>query len=144
MLALGVIVWIILAVFALRGSRWAYAVFVILAFVWIPARAGFHLHRPDCEMRLSVDLILFSLTKYKHVFLFGMFFLMTRVQLGRNPHASLIATAATIAIGVVIEIEEGATRSGYCAMRDLFPDAVGALVGALIARIWQKRHVTTS
>jgi len=65
LIALGVVAWIVLAVFALRGAGWAYAVFVILAFVWIPARAGFHLHRPDCEMRLSLDLALFSLTNYK-------------------------------------------------------------------------------
>jgi len=143
LIALGVVVWIVLAVFALRGAGWAYAVFVILAFVWIPARAGFHLHRPECETRLSLDLVLFSLTNYKHVFLFAVFFLMTRVQLGRTPYALLIATAATLAIGVLIEIEQGATGDGHCRMRDLFPDSAGALVGALIARIWKKREITT-
>jgi VanZ family protein len=137
LIALGVIVWIVLALFALRGARWAYAVFVILAFVWIPARAGFHLHRPECEMQLSVDLALFSLTNYKHVLLFAIFFLMTRVQLGRTPYALLIATAATIAIGILIEVEQGATGNGHCRMRDLIPDSEGALVGALFASIWK-------
>lgn len=140
--ALGMVVWIVLAVFALRGARWAYAVFVILAFVWIPGRSGFHLHWPDCEMRFSLDLALFSLTNYKHVFLFGMFFLMTRVQLGRTPYALLIAAAATILIGVLIEIEEGATDRN-CRVRDLIPDGAAALVGALIWRIWKRRDVTT-
>jgi len=142
LIALGVVVWIVLAVFALRGATWAYVVFVILAFVWIPARAGLHLHRPKCEMRLSLDLALFSLTNYKHVFLFAMFFLMTRVQLGRTPYASLIA-ATTIAIGVLIEIEQGTTGNGHCRVRDLVPDSVGALVGALSARIWKRLEGTT-
>ncbi|HSP14926.1 MAG TPA: hypothetical protein VLV78_09255 [Thermoanaerobaculia bacterium] len=144
LIALGVVAWIVLAVLALRGARWAYAVFVILAFVWIPARTGFHLHRPECQMRLSLDLVLFSLTKYKHVFLFGVFFLMTRVQLARTRYAPLLAAAATLAIGVLIEIEEGATRTGNCAMRDLFPDGAGALVGELITRIWKRREVNFS
>jgi hypothetical protein len=144
LIALGVVAWIVLAIFALRGARWAYAVFVILAFVWIPARTGFRLHWPPCQMRLSLDLVLFALTKYKHIFLFGMFFLMTSVQLGRRPYASLLAAAATLAVGVLIELEEGATGTGICAMRDLFPDAAGALGGALIATIWKGREVTAS
>lgn len=137
LLALGVAVWIVLAVFALRGATWAYAIFLVLAFVWIPGRAGFHLHRPQCEMALSFDLALFSLTNYKHIFLFAMFFLMTRVQLGRRPYALLIAAAATMAIGVLIELEEGAT-TGHCRIRDLVPDAAGVFVGAAIASIWRR------
>ncbi|MBV8547735.1 MAG: hypothetical protein JO088_23580, partial [Acidobacteria bacterium] len=114
LIALGVIVWIVLAVLALRGARWAYAVFILLAFVWIPARTGFHFHRPDCNLQLTVDLALFSATKYKHIFLFGMFYLMTRVQLGRTRYAMLIAAAATITVGILIELEETATRTGTC------------------------------
>jgi hypothetical protein len=86
LIALGVILWIVLAIFALRGARWAYAIFVILAFVFIPARAGFHFHPPQCNLWPSWDLMLASLGKYKHVFLFGVFFLMTRVQLGDDAH----------------------------------------------------------
>jgi hypothetical protein len=138
LIALGVVAWIVLAVFALRGARWAYAIFIVLALVWIPARTGFHFQRPDCAMRLSVDLVLFSMTKYKHIVLFGMFFLMTRVQLARRPHAFLIALAATLAVGVLIEFEETITRTGNCAARDLFPDAAGALLGELIARTWER------
>jgi hypothetical protein len=135
LVALGVIAWIVLAVLALRGARWAYAIFIVLAFVWIPARTGFHVHRPDCNLQLNVDLALFSMTKYKHIFLFGMFYLMMRVQLGRTRYAMLIAAAATIAVGILIEIEETATRTGYCNLRDLVPDAAGALIGEVIWRI---------
>jgi hypothetical protein len=138
LVALGVAVWIVLAVLALRGATWAYAIFVALAFIFIPARAGFHLHRLDCELAFSFDLALFSLTNYKHIFLFGVFFLMTRVQLGRRPYALLIAAAATMAVGVLIEIEEGAT-SGHCRIRDLVPDAAGALAGEVVWRLWRRR-----
>lgn len=139
LIALGVAVWVLLAVFALRGAAWAYAVFVVLAFVWIPARAGFHFHRPPCEMPLTFELALVSLLNYKHIFLFAMFFLMTRVQLGGRPHAVLIAAAATLAIGALIEIEQGATGNGHCRVRDLVPDTAGALIGAAIAGMWRKR-----
>src|SRR5512140_3822958 len=140
LIALGVVAWIVLAVFALRGARWAYAVFIVLAFVWIPARTGFRLHRPPCDFDVTPDFSLASLLKYKHVVLFGIFFLMTRVQLARTRYASVIAAAATLAVGVLIELEEGATGTGYCKLVDLLPDALGALVGALIARLWNGRR----
>ncbi|MGH9421736.1 MAG: hypothetical protein ACRD3J_17290, partial [Thermoanaerobaculia bacterium] len=88
---------------------------------------------------LSVDVVLVALTKYKHIFLFGMFFLMTRVQLGRTRYAMLIAFAATLAVGILIELEEGATRTGNCNLRDLVPDAAGALLGEVIAGVWRRR-----
>lgn len=132
-IAIGVLAWIVLAVFALRGARWAYAIFVLLAFLWIPGSAGFRLHPPRCEMQFGFDLALYSLTNYKHIVLFAIFFLMTRVQLGGRRHAMVIAAAATLAVGLLIELEEGATGRGHCRMRDLVPDSAGALIGAAIA-----------
>ena len=139
LIALIVIAWIVLAVFALRGARWAYAVFIILAFVWIPARTGFHFQRPNCNLQLTLDFALFAARKYKHIFLFGMFYLMTRVQLGRKRYAMPIAFAATIAIGMLIELEETLTRTGNCNLRDLVPDVIGALIGEVVWRIWRGR-----
>lgn len=139
LIALIVIAWIVLAVFALRDARWAYAVFIILAFVWIPARTGFHFHRPNCNLQLTIDLALFAASKYKHIFLFGMFYLMTRVQLGRMRYAMPIAFAATIAVGMLIELEETLTRTGNCNLRDLVPDVIGAVIGEVVWRIWQGR-----
>lgn len=126
--ALGVVAWIVLAVFALRGARWAYAVFIVLGFVWIPARTGFHLHAPPCDAGFHLASVL----KYKHITLFGIFFLMTWVQLRRTRHAILWAVLATLAMGVLIELEEGATGTGYCHASDLIPDLTGALLGAAI------------
>jgi VanZ family protein len=139
LLAIGIVAWVVLFVFALRGARWAYAIFVILAFVWIPARTGFHLHRPPSHMQITLDLAFNSLMKYKHIFLWGAFSLMTWVQFRRSRYALLIAATATIAVGILIELEEGATGTGYCRATDLLPDGVGALIGAVIAMLWRRR-----
>jgi hypothetical protein len=139
LLAIEITIWVVLFALALRGARWAYAIFLVLAFVWIPARTGFHLHRPPCELRFTRDLILNSLVKYKHISLWGAFFLMTWAQIRRGRYALLIAAIATIAIGILIELEEGATGTGMCRATDLLPDGVGALIGSVIATVWQRR-----
>ena len=139
LLAVGIVAWLVLFVFALRGARWAYGVFLVLACVWIPARTGFHLHAPPCQMRFTRDAVLNSLAKYKHISLWGAFFLMTWVQARRSRHALLIAAVATIAVGVLIELEEGATGTGMCRATDLLPDGVGAVIGASIASLWRRR-----
>lgn len=137
LLAVEIIAWVVLFAFALRGARWAYAIFLVLALVWIPARTGFRLHRPPCQMQFTVDLVRNSLSKYKHIFLWGAFFLMTWVQVRRSRYGLLIAAVATIAVGILIELEEGATGTGMCRATDLLPDAVGAMIGAVIARVWR-------
>jgi len=137
LLAIGIVAWLVLFVFALRGARWAYAIFVILAFVWIPARTGFRLHPPPCEMHFPRDLVFSSIMKYKHISLWAAFFLMTWVQFRRTRYALFIAAAATMAVGVLIEVEEGATGTGRCKATDLLPDLAGALVGAAIATLWR-------
>jgi VanZ family protein len=38
---------------------------------------------------------------------------------------SLVATGA---LGLLVELEEGATRTGNCRLTDVLPDVVGALV----------------
>jgi VanZ family protein len=138
--AVEVVLWIVFAVFALRGARWAYAIFVLLGFLWIPARTGFHLHRPPCHLELNLDLALYSMRKYKHIVLFGMFFLMTYAQMPRARYALLWAALATMAMGALIELEEGATGTGTCNVRDLVPDAAGVLIGGAVATIaWRRR-----
>jgi len=138
LLTIEVIAWLVLLVFALRGARWAYAIFVLLAFVWIPARTGFHLHAPPCEMRFAPDLVVSSSLKYKHIILWSLFFVMTWIQVRGRRHALLIAAIATLAMGILIELEEGATGTGLCKATDLLPDAIGALIGAGVAMAWAK------
>jgi len=139
LLAIEIAAWVVLFALALRGARWAYAIFLVLAFVWIPARTGFRLHRPPCQMQFTVDLALNSLGKYKHISLWAAFFLMTWVQIRRGRYALLIAAIATIAVGILIELEEGATGTGLCRATDLLPDGVGALIGAVFAIVWRRR-----
>ncbi len=137
-LAIDIIAWIVVFALALRGARWPYAIFQVLALVWIPARTGSHLHRPPCETRFTLDLVRNSLVKYKHISLWAAFFLMTWVQTRRRRYALLIAAVA-IAMGILIELEEGATGTGMCRATDLLPDGVGALIGVVIAIVWRSR-----
>lgn len=136
-----VILWIVLAVFALRGARWAYAIFILLGLLWIPARTGFRLHAPPCDGLPSLDLALFALTKYKHIVLFGLFFLFTWRQFRGARHAMLWSALITMAMGVLIELEEGATGTGGCHLRDLLPDAAGALLGSGVAGLWGRSGI---
>ena len=85
LLALEIIAWLVLFVFALRGARWAYAVFVVLAFVWIPARTGFHLHPPPCRMQFTLELAVGSLIKYKHIVLWAAFFVIDVGPISSQP-----------------------------------------------------------
>ena len=138
--AVEVVLWIVFAVFALRGARWAYAIFILLGLFWIPGRTGFHLHRPPCHLELNLDLALYSMRKYKHIFFFGMFSLMTYAQMPKARYAFLWAALATMAMGVLIELEEGATGTGTCNARDLVPNAAGVLIAEAIAKIaWGRR-----
>jgi len=130
--AVEVVLWIVFAVFGLRGARWAYAIFILLGLLWIPARTGFHLHALPCDGDLSLRMVFNALRKYKHVTLFGIFFLMTAAQLPKTRSALAWAGLATLVMGVLIELEEGATGTGYCHLSDLLPDAAGALLGAAI------------
>ncbi len=90
-------------------------------------------------MQITLDLAFNSLMKYKHISLWGAFFLMTWVQFRGSRYALFIAATATIAVGILIELEEGATGTGYCRATDLLPDGVGALIGAVIATLWRRR-----
>jgi hypothetical protein len=133
-------VFLALGVLAFRGARWAYVAFVILALLFFPARAGFHFHPKPCECALNVDLALFALTKYGHLWRFAIFFLLTAVQARRYRLRAqlLIATAAVLAMGIYVEVAEGLTGIGNCRLRDLVPDMAGALAGAVVWVLYRK------
>jgi hypothetical protein len=134
-------VFLLLAIFAWRRERWAYLCFVVLGLLYLPARAGFHVDPQRCELALDLPLALHSLTNYAHMALFALFYLLTDAQLGKRSPAArfLIAMAAVLAMGAAIELLEALTAHGHCRVRDLVPDAVGglagALLGALVARL---------
>jgi hypothetical protein len=134
------IVFIVLAVFAFRGARWAYFTFVVLGILFFPARVGFHFDPHPCEWALSWTLILYSLTNYGHLVRFAIFFLMTCAQVRSYSVRTqlLIASGAVLAMGIYVELAEGFTGDGHCRLRDLAPDMAGAVVGALVWLTWLK------
>src|SRR5512141_145242 len=105
LLALATIVFVVLGALAFRPTRWSYFTFVALGLLFFPARVGFHFHPLPCGFSLSVPLALFSLTNYKHIALFAVFFLMTSAQVrsGRGGAQLLVASGAVAAMGIYVE-----------------------------------------
>ncbi len=131
---LTIAVFLMLGILAFRGARWAYFMFLVLGLLFFPVRVGFHFHPQPCEYALNLPLVLFSLTNYKHILLWAIFFLMTAVQLrsyGRRSQL-LIAAGAALAMGIYVELAEGITGQGHCRLRDLVPDVAGATLGAIL------------
>jgi hypothetical protein len=126
----------VLAALALRGVRWAYAAYVVGGLLYLPAQVGFHLRAPKCDLVLDVPLAMVSLHNYAHVVLFALFFVMTCRQF-RAVKASTFAWAAiaTLVMGALVELAEGVS-SRNCRLRDLVPDAAGAVLGTVIVLLW--------
>lgn len=132
---------VVLAV-SLRGTRWArpalwvsrlaYAGLVLQAPLYFLARGGFRITFPDCEWTFGAALARHSLTNYGHIVLFLVFFLLTYAQLRDVPRPILWSVAATMAMGLLVEMAQGVSGHGHCRMRDLIPDSVGALAGLVI------------
>lgn len=99
----------------------------------IPARTGFRLIAPACDWRLTLDNLMLSLTKIPHVLLFAVFFLLTLVQFDRISRTSLgLSLLATAAISILVEIQQGATRTGNCRLTDVAPNLLGGCLAAAL------------
>lgn len=129
----------VLGVLSLRGVRWAYIAFVVLGLLYFPASVGFRLDPQPCELAFDIPLAVHSLTNYAHIVLFVLFFLMTSAQLRMSNWSAFAwaAIAATI-MGVLVELAEGITGKGHCRMRDIIPNTVGILLGAVIVLLWNR------
>jgi VanZ family protein len=102
---------------------------MLVAVTRIPARTGFRLSFPACDTQLTAENVGLSLTKIPHVVLFGFLFLLTVAQFDHADRRALAwSLVATFALGLVVEFEEGATRTGNCRLTDVLPDIVGALI----------------
>ena len=136
---LTIIVFVVLGALAFRPTRWAYFTFVALGLLFFPAHVGFHFNPQPCECTLNLPLALFSLTNYKHIALFAIFFLMTSAQIrGSRPRIHLlVASGAVLAMGTHVELAEGLTGQGHCRLRDLVPDIAGAVLGAVLLMLWK-------
>ncbi|MFN2636577.1 MAG: hypothetical protein ABR585_06100 [Gemmatimonadaceae bacterium] len=115
--------------------RWAYGAYMVGAILRIPARVDFRLVVPVCDTRLTLKNTGLSLTKVPHFVLFAGFFMLTAFQFDRlDQRAIRWSLLAVGVLGLVIELEEGATRTGNCRLTDVLPDIFGALLASAI--IW--------
>jgi hypothetical protein len=86
---------------------------------------------------VSGSLLLFSLRNTPHIVLFAIFFVMTAVQLRATTPASFArAGAVTLIVGALVELAEGVSGSHNCRVRDLVPDAAGAVLGFMLVVAW--------
>jgi VanZ family protein len=119
-----------------RYRRWLYAAWLVVAIVRIPARVGFELRSPNCDTRLTLHNAALSLTKVPHMILFGLFFVVTVIQFDRVDRRALSwSLLATAVMGLLVEFEEGATRTGNCRITDVLPDLLGALVAMAVVTV---------
>src|SRR5438046_4919920 len=140
---IGVGVLALLALIALRGKRWAYLAFVLLGLLYSPAQTHFRVHAPKCEQLLpTLHLLVPLLHNYAYIALFAGFYWMSWVQFGRSDARGVWALVATLLVAALVEIAEGMTGGGrgqvHCRVRDLVPDAAGAVGAALLLAIWSR------
>src|SRR2546425_2289459 len=129
----------LLALIALRGKPWAYLAFVVLGLLSFPAQAHFRVHAPKCEQLIpTMHVLVLSLQNYAHIALFAGFYWMSWVQFRRTEARSVWALLATLLVGGLVEIAEGMTGRGHCRLRDLVPDAAGALGASLLLALWSR------
>ncbi len=133
----------LLALIALRGKRWAYPAFVVLGLLYSPAQTHFHLHAPKCEQLLpTLHQLVPLLHNYVYIALFAGFYWMSWVQFGRSDARGVWALVATLLVAALVELAEGMTGGGrgqvVCRVRDLVPDAAGALGAALLLAVWAR------
>ncbi len=136
---IGVGVLVLLALFALRGKRWAYLGFVLLGLVYFPAQAHFHVHVPKCEQLLpTVQQLVPLLHNYAYIALFAGFYWMSWVQFRDADARTIWALLATLLAATLVEVAQGMTARGQCHLRDLVPNVAGALGAALLLAIWAR------
>jgi hypothetical protein len=76
---------LLLAIFALRGIRWAYVAFMVLGLLYFPIKSGFTFHVPHCELIVGPALAIHSLRNFPHIFLFAIGFVLTACPLFARP-----------------------------------------------------------
>ena len=137
-----------LAAWLWSKRRWAYGTYMIFGIMAIPARTHFHFRPLGCDARLTAANVNAALSKRPHILLFAFFFLLTAAQFDQISRRSLAwSLLATVALGFLIEVEEGLTRTGNCRYTDVLPDLFGGLIVmallmivAMLRRSWLTRR----
>jgi hypothetical protein len=130
-------VLVVCLLLALWRNRWTYAAFVLLGVIYFPLMQGFQLNPTACEMLPSVGLAMYSLRNYAHIVGFSFFFVLSYIQFRDTSSVRFaLAVLATLTLGLLVELSQGISGLGHCRMRDLIPDAAGALLGGVYVRLW--------
>jgi hypothetical protein len=122
---------------ALRASRWTYAIVFPLSLLYFPLKAG-GVRPVECEWTFNASLAVASLSNIPHMAGFAIFFMLSVAQLPNVRRAMAWSFAASFALGLLVEIAEGATGIHNCRMRDLIPDMAGACIGAIAVLILRR------
>ncbi|HJQ69858.1 MAG TPA: VanZ family protein [Blastocatellia bacterium] len=131
--------YVVLAILALRGIRWAYFTFVLAGLLYFPVSVGFKFTPRPCELAPGFQLAIHSLTNYAHIVMFAIFFVITSAQLRMSKWTGYAwAALATIVMGALVEVSQGVTGNGHCRLRDLIPDTVGILIGSVVVLLWNR------
>ena len=99
------LIFLVLGILAVRGSRWAYAPFPLCILLYFPASVGFRMHPQACYLTVNGPLTPESLHNYPHMILFGIFFVVTVLHFrlsGWRPLALVLAL--TVAMGAGMEM----------------------------------------
>ena len=132
-------VLVLLALITLRGKRWAYFAFVVLGLLYFPAQTHFHVHVPKCDQLLpTMHMVVLSLHNYAYIALFAGLYWMSWIAFQRADARGIWALVATLLVAALYEIAEGMTARGHCHVRDLVPDAAGAVGAALLLAVWAR------
>ena len=98
----------------------------------------FHIQALKCEQLISKSMVLLSLHNYAYIALFAGVYWILWVRFKRTDARVVWAFLATVIAGALVEIAQGMTARGSCRVRDLAPDAAGALGAALLLAFWSR------
>ena len=119
-----------------RGKRppaAAYLVAALIAFVIVHSFIPFDLRTRmgfksfELESGLTPKMILYSVTKWRHIVWFALFFPVIRSLF--KERASMKAWWTVLAVSVAIELQQGFIAGRYARATDLLPNVIGASLG---------------
>ena len=127
--------WLRLKSFAQNYRLYAILALVIFVFLdnYIPFDPRVHMGFKRFEIDWSLDpaSLLKSLSKWKHVLWFAIFFPLAQ---GAGPKARRQSWAILLGMSVLIELQQTVIAGRHARLLDLLPNLIGAALGAWIAR----------
>ena len=124
---------------ALWRRRWAYIAFIVLSLMMIPLRTGFRLVRPSCDLTPMPSQLAQSVGNVPHIVIFALLYIVSAIQFrGRNVARFMWPAVIAFGFGIVLELEQGATRTGNCDLQDLVPNTIGIIFGMILVALWQR------